>query len=143
MHSSIDAGRISGRDRDNRDLGLCADRARTAALRLEVSPRGGCLSNRQRTWTRSAADRRLTSAASPRRMLELQRDLSAQTTNLGVRSSNLFGRAINMRSATVPSTAASRGKTGSHEMHDGRYGWWWDVDGAWHFYEEPIYPYPG
>jgi hypothetical protein len=30
-----------------------------------------------------------------------------------------------------------------HEMHDGRYGWWWDVDGAWYFYEEPIYPYPG
>jgi hypothetical protein len=28
-------------------------------------------------------------------------------------------------------------------MHDGRYGWWWDVDGAWYFYEEPIYPYPG
>jgi outer membrane protein with glycine zipper len=21
-----------------------------------------------------------------------------------------------------------------HEMHNGRYGWWWDVGGAWYFY---------
>lgn len=28
------------------------------------------------------------------------------------------------------------------ERHDGRYGWWWLVDGAWHFYEQPVYPYP-
>jgi hypothetical protein len=27
-------------------------------------------------------------------------------------------------------------------MRDGRYGWWWDVDGAWYFYEQPVYPYP-
>src|SRR5437868_9677593 len=23
-------------------------------------------------------------------------------------------------------------------MRDGRYGWWWDVDGAWYFYPQPI-----
>jgi hypothetical protein len=28
------------------------------------------------------------------------------------------------------------------EWHNGRYGWWWDVGGAWYFYEQPIYPYP-
>jgi hypothetical protein len=56
-------------------------------------------------------------------MLELQRDFSAQTTNLRVGRSNRSGRAIKinglsadrrsryMRSATVPFTAASRGKT--------------------------------
>ena len=27
-------------------------------------------------------------------------------------------------------------------MRDGRFGWWWDVDGAWYFYEQPVYPYP-
>jgi hypothetical protein len=29
-----------------------------------------------------------------------------------------------------------------HEFHDGRYGWWYAVDGIWYFYNEPIYPYP-
>jgi hypothetical protein len=26
--------------------------------------------------------------------------------------------------------------------HYGRMGWWWDVDGVWYPYAEPIYPYP-
>jgi hypothetical protein len=25
-----------------------------------------------------------------------------------------------------------------HEWHNGRLGWWWDVDGAWYFYPQPI-----
>ena len=25
-----------------------------------------------------------------------------------------------------------------HEMHNGRFGWWWDVGGARYFYEEPM-----
>jgi hypothetical protein len=25
-----------------------------------------------------------------------------------------------------------------HEMHNGRYGWWWDVGGAWYFYPQPM-----
>jgi hypothetical protein len=25
-----------------------------------------------------------------------------------------------------------------HETRNGRYGWWWDVGGAWYFYPEPI-----
>jgi hypothetical protein len=29
-----------------------------------------------------------------------------------------------------------------HEFRDGRDGWWYDVDGIWYFYPEPIYPYP-
>jgi hypothetical protein len=28
------------------------------------------------------------------------------------------------------------------EFHDGRYGWWYDVDGIWYFYPQPVYPYP-
>lgn len=24
-----------------------------------------------------------------------------------------------------------------HEVHNGRYGWWWDVGGAWYFYDRP------
>ena len=24
-----------------------------------------------------------------------------------------------------------------HEWHNGRYGWWWDVGGAWYFYDRP------
>ena len=24
-----------------------------------------------------------------------------------------------------------------HEWRNGRYGWWWDVGGAWYFYEQP------
>lgn len=29
-----------------------------------------------------------------------------------------------------------------HAYHDGRWGWWWIVDGLWYWYDEPIYPYP-
>jgi hypothetical protein len=29
-----------------------------------------------------------------------------------------------------------------HDWHDGRFAWWWMVDGFWYFYPEPIYPYP-
>jgi len=25
-----------------------------------------------------------------------------------------------------------------HEWRNGRFGWWWDVDGAWYFYAQPI-----
>ncbi len=29
-----------------------------------------------------------------------------------------------------------------HGNHEGRFGWWWIVDGGWYFYPAPIYPYP-
>jgi hypothetical protein len=32
--------------------------------------------------------------------------------------------------------------TWRHARHDGRFGWWWYVDGFWFFYSEPIYPFP-
>lgn len=35
-----------------------------------------------------------------------------------------------------------RGGGWFHDWHDGRYGWWWMVDGYWYWYPEPIYPYP-
>jgi hypothetical protein len=25
-----------------------------------------------------------------------------------------------------------------HEWRNGRYGWWWDVGGAWYFYDQPL-----
>src|SRR5215510_15307968 len=25
-----------------------------------------------------------------------------------------------------------------HEMHNGRYGWWWDVGGVWYFYPQRL-----
>jgi hypothetical protein len=25
-----------------------------------------------------------------------------------------------------------------HEMHNGRFGWWWDVGGVWYFYPQPM-----
>jgi hypothetical protein len=28
------------------------------------------------------------------------------------------------------------------EFHDGRFGWWYIVDGIWYFYTQPVYPYP-
>ena len=30
-----------------------------------------------------------------------------------------------------------------HERYHGRYGWWWNTNGAWFFYDQPVYPYPG
>lgn len=35
-----------------------------------------------------------------------------------------------------------RGGVWVHDWHDGRYGWWWSLGGAWYLYPEPIYPYP-
>jgi hypothetical protein len=35
-----------------------------------------------------------------------------------------------------------RGGGWRHEFHNGRWGWWWFVGGAWYFYDQPIYPYP-
>jgi hypothetical protein len=35
-----------------------------------------------------------------------------------------------------------RGGGWRHEWHDGRFAWWWVVDGGWYFYPAPIYPYP-
>jgi hypothetical protein len=29
-----------------------------------------------------------------------------------------------------------------HDWHDGRFAWWWMLDGFWYFYPAPIYPYP-
>jgi hypothetical protein len=26
--------------------------------------------------------------------------------------------------------------------HEGRFGWWWVIEGAWFYYPAPIYPYP-
>lgn len=38
--------------------------------------------------------------------------------------------------------AVWRGGHWGREMHDGRYGWWWNTGGAWYFYDQPVYPYP-
>ena len=35
-----------------------------------------------------------------------------------------------------------RGGAWRHEWHDGRFAWWWVVDGGWYWYPEPIWPYP-
>lgn len=29
-----------------------------------------------------------------------------------------------------------------HVWHQGRFGWWWVVGGAWYLYPAPVYPYP-
>ena len=29
-----------------------------------------------------------------------------------------------------------------HEVHNGRLGWWWVVDGFWYYYPVPVYPFP-
>jgi hypothetical protein len=35
-----------------------------------------------------------------------------------------------------------RGGAWMHGMHDGRFGWWWQVGPTWYFYAAPVYPYP-
>jgi len=37
---------------------------------------------------------------------------------------------------------AWRGGDWRREWHYGREGWWWEVDGVWYPYAEPIWPYP-
>ena len=39
--------------------------------------------------------------------------------------------------------AAWVGGRWNHGWHNGHFGWWWFAGGAWFFYDEPIYPYPG
>jgi hypothetical protein len=38
--------------------------------------------------------------------------------------------------------AVWRGGYWHHGWHDGRFGWWWGVGGAWYYYPQPAYPYP-
>ncbi len=38
--------------------------------------------------------------------------------------------------------AAWRGGLWRNEWHYGRRGWWWEVDGVWYPYADPIFPYP-
>jgi hypothetical protein len=35
-----------------------------------------------------------------------------------------------------------RGGYWNHDYYDGRFGWWFDVDGVYYPYLAPIYPYP-
>jgi len=35
-----------------------------------------------------------------------------------------------------------RGGHWHRDLYDGRYGWWYDVDGVWYPYAAPVYPYP-
>lgn len=35
-----------------------------------------------------------------------------------------------------------RGGRWHHDWHDGRFGWWWEADGYWYWYPQPVYPYP-
>jgi hypothetical protein len=39
---------------------------------------------------------------------------------------------------------AHRWRSGAwrHGSHAGRFGWWWVAGGVWHFYPQPVYPYP-
>jgi hypothetical protein len=37
---------------------------------------------------------------------------------------------------------AWRGGGWRHELHDGRFAWWWVTNGFWYLYPVPIYPYP-
>jgi hypothetical protein len=29
-----------------------------------------------------------------------------------------------------------------NSWHDGRLGWWWQVDDVWYWYDRPVYPFP-
>jgi hypothetical protein len=47
-----------------------------------------------------------------------------------------------VRSFSARELAAWRGGAWRNEWHYGRRGWWWEVDGVWYGYPEPIWPYP-
>jgi hypothetical protein len=51
-------------------------------------------------------------------------------------------RGINRAHRGPSQYAAWRGGTWNHGWHNGRYGWWWAVDGGWYYYDAPVYPYP-
>ncbi len=38
--------------------------------------------------------------------------------------------------------AAWRAGVWRNEWHYGRRGWWWEADGAWYSYPQPVFPYP-
>ncbi|MGH7053855.1 MAG: hypothetical protein ACREFK_15820 [Stellaceae bacterium] len=50
------------------------------------------------------------------------------------------GRSI--RTLHPDQRALWRGGGWQHARHQGRFGWWWVVGGAWYFYPAPVYPYP-
>ena len=38
--------------------------------------------------------------------------------------------------------AVWRGGHWHQGWHNGRFGWWWGVEGAWYYYPQPLYPFP-
>jgi hypothetical protein len=47
-----------------------------------------------------------------------------------------------VRGFTPRELSVWRGGGWHNEWHYGRRGWWWEVDGVWYGYPEPIWPYP-
>jgi hypothetical protein len=47
-----------------------------------------------------------------------------------------------VRGFTPRELSVWRGGRWHNEWHYGRRGWWWEVDGVWYGYPEPIWPYP-
>ena len=47
-----------------------------------------------------------------------------------------------MRDFNPHELAAWRAGVWRNEWHYGRRGWWWEADGAWYSYPEPVFPYP-
>ena len=81
----------------------------------------------------------------------------ARTANTAARNAN-FARSHNGAAPTqfngghfyghdyAHFTTADRDRwrhgTWHHQFIDGRYGWWFVVDGIWYFFDAPVYPYP-
>ncbi len=69
-----------------------------------------------------------------------QRDVVHDRSFVAAHAHDFHTRSV--REFSAHEFAVWRGGRWSNEWHYGRRGWWWDVDGVWYPYANPIFPYP-
>ena len=71
---------------------------------------------------------------------EKHRDLAHERAFIARHAADFHTRYV--RAFTARELAAWRRGLWRNEWHYGRRGWWWEVDGVWYAYSEPVWPYP-
>ncbi len=84
----------------------------------------------------------LAAAKPPRSFLYAtpNRDVAAERAQ--VAHAATFFHATDVRSFTTTELSVWRAGLWRNEWHYGRRGWWWEVDGGWYPYANPLWPYP-
>jgi hypothetical protein len=83
---------------------------------------------------------RLPRAPRPFLRPDRQRDPATDRAFVRAHAADFHTRAV--RDFTPRELSVWRGGRWHNEWHYGRRGWWWETNGVWYGYDEPVWPYP-